>query len=219
MTIRTVRDCLREEYSLLLPDIRKAVEQLETEIRYCLSPLTQQLEKYERIEVTSRVKDCESAIEALRRRLEGSTFDETQPKLYSLTQLKDLTGVRVLAFPRAREHEADELLRKRFPSWIADPIMRTDKSGELLVKKYHGSLRPENKMLAEYQVVPMLVGLFWTVEHAAIYKPNPNLRGVARSLAMRDRTEEVVSALLHFTEEFEALMKESDSSSGQTLIR
>ena len=35
MDRRTVEDRLREEYFSLLPDIRRASEELETEVRYC----------------------------------------------------------------------------------------------------------------------------------------------------------------------------------------
>jgi ppGpp synthetase/RelA/SpoT-type nucleotidyltranferase len=48
--------------------------------------------------VTSRVKECESALDSLRRRQEGATFDSGRPELYSLDKLNDLAGVRVLAF-------------------------------------------------------------------------------------------------------------------------
>ncbi len=74
MVERTIEDRLREEYFVLLPEIRRVVEQLETEIRYSLLPLLQELHSYERIAVSSRIKECESAVNALRRRQEGRFF-------------------------------------------------------------------------------------------------------------------------------------------------
>jgi len=37
------------------------------------------LDRYERLTVTSRIKECESAIDALRRRQEAATFDTDRP--------------------------------------------------------------------------------------------------------------------------------------------
>ncbi len=110
---RAIEDRLREEYSLLLPDIRRVTEQLEVEVRYCVLPILRTLNKYEHLVVKSRIKDCESAINSLGRRPladprtgerlgEGKTFDRDRPALYTLTSLKDLAGVRVLAFPTRR---------------------------------------------------------------------------------------------------------------------
>ena len=104
---RTVEDRLREEYFDLLPDIRRVADELEAEVKHCLVPVSLRLDKYERLVVTSRVKECESALDSLRRRQEGATFDSGRPELYSLDNLKDLAGVRVLVFPRSRLAEAD----------------------------------------------------------------------------------------------------------------
>ena len=64
-------------------------------------------------------------------------------------------------------------------------------------------------MRGEFQIVSMLVGLFWDVEHSTLYKPTPELRGVARSLAMRQRNQEVLRSLEAFEEEFERLRNET----------
>jgi len=102
MLERTIEDRLREEYFELLPDIRRVAEHLEAEVKYYLLPISRQLDMFERLVVTSRIKECESALEALRRRQEGATFDRDRPELYTLSSLNDLAGVRVLAFPRTR---------------------------------------------------------------------------------------------------------------------
>lgn len=87
MVERSVEDRLREEYFELLPDIRRVAEHIEAKVKYCLLPISRNLDKYERLGVTSRIKDCESAIDALRRRpqAEGRTFDRTRPEKYTLT--------------------------------------------------------------------------------------------------------------------------------------
>lgn len=97
---RTVEDRLREEYFQLLPQIRRVAGQLESQINYHLLSIVNELEEYEQLLVKSRIKECESAVDALRRRQEGATFDNDGTTRYTLTSLNDLAGVRVLVFPR-----------------------------------------------------------------------------------------------------------------------
>jgi hypothetical protein len=87
MAERSIEDRLREEYIELLPEIRLVAEHLEAEVKYCLLPISRKLDKYERIMVKSRIKECESSLDALRRPQEGATFDREQPILYTLTSL------------------------------------------------------------------------------------------------------------------------------------
>ena len=205
MAERTVADRLREEYFALLPDIRRVAEELETKVRHCLLPISSRLDRYERLVITSRIKECESALDALRRRQEFATFDRDRPERYTLHSLKDLAGVRVSVFPRSRWNETDQELHKQFSSWEPDPVL--DENGELLAFKYYGYCETSDKVRGEFQVVPMLTALFWEVEHTAIYKPSPVLKGVARSLEMQQRTTDVLKALQAFEEEFENLIR------------
>jgi ppGpp synthetase/RelA/SpoT-type nucleotidyltranferase len=212
MVERSVEDRLREEYFELLPNIRRVAEHLEAKVKYCLLPISRKLDMYERLVVTSRIKECESAIDALRRRpqAEGRTFDRTYPDKYTLTDLNDLAGVRVLAFPRSRLIEIDKELRKKFKDWKADPVPGFENIDDPLAFKYYGYCEEASrKIRGELQIVSMLTGLFWEVEHAAIYKPTPRLRGVARSLEMQERNKEVFAALRAFEEEFEKQIRDS----------
>ena len=81
---RTIEDRLREQYFDLLPDIRRLAEHLEAEEKYLILPIRCKLDRYEQVTVTSRVKDCDSAVDSLRRKQEGATFDTEQPTLYTL---------------------------------------------------------------------------------------------------------------------------------------
>jgi hypothetical protein len=207
MAERTIEDRLREEYFVLLPDVRRVVEELEAEVRHCLLPLSRRLDKYERIVITSRIKDCESALGALRRRQEGATFDSDQADSYTLTSLKDLAGVRVLAFPGSRRIEANVVLCQHFSTWASDPVPADDGGEEPLAFKYHGFCSASPKIRGELQVAPLLIGLFWQVEHSTIYKPSPELKGVGRSLEMRQRKSDVLIALKAFEDEFERLVR------------
>jgi len=209
---RTVEDRLREEYFLLLPDIRRVTEHLEAVVKYCLLPIAGKLSKYERLVVTSRAKECESAVDSLRRRQEGATFDRERPTMYTLTDLKDLAGVRVLAFPSRRLTEIDQELRKRFESWQADPVPGPGNQPAAL--KYYGYSEASAKVRGEVQIASMLIGRFWEVEHSAFYKLDPQLKGTVRALEMQPHLLEVYRALRAFEEEFEALISR-DSPGGR----
>ena len=203
---RTVEDRLREEYFTLLPEINRVADRLEAEIRYHMLPISGWLHMIERLVVKCRVKSCESALDKLRRRQEGRAFQRRRPEIYTLTSLNDLAGVRVLAFPRSRLAEVDDLLREEFRAWTSDPV---EDDGEVQAFKYYGYCRQaSDKVKGEYQVVSMLTGLFWEVEHSAIYKPDARLGQIALSLGMRQRTREVVKALRAFEEQFEALARQ-----------
>jgi hypothetical protein len=165
---------LREEYFDLLPEVRRIVSRLETEVRFHTLPIQQRLKPHEQLIVRSRVKDCQSAVQTVRRKGnrgkgEGDVFDPDRPGDYSLLHLPDLAGVRVLVFPDRRLAEADQLLRSHLPDWRYDPILDLD--GHVLAHKYDGRFQTNGgNIVAEYQVVPMLLGLYWEVEHSARYK-------------------------------------------------
>lgn len=99
MDARSIEDRLREEYFDLVVDARRVVDYLAAEVRHCVLPISLELNRYERLEVTSRIKACDSALDALRRRQEGATFDRDRPESYTLTALNDLASVRVSAKP------------------------------------------------------------------------------------------------------------------------
>lgn len=213
MSDRKAEDRLREEYFALLPDVRLVLEELETEVRHALLPLSNDLLKHEKIAVTSRVKECESALGALRRRQEGNVFDAEQTDSYTLTSLNDLAAVRVLAFPGSRWIEVDTSLRSRdpFKAWNSDPI-RADETKDLLAFKYYGYCSRSAAIRAELQIAPMLIGLFWEVEHSAIYKPLPRLKAALAEPTMQRATGNVYAALKDFDAEFERLIRRDSSA-------
>ncbi len=207
MPERMIEDRLREEYFDLLPDIRRVAWQLEAEIRFRTLPILHDLKPYQQMVVKSRVKECESALKTLRRKQEGGTFDPEKPEDYSVLHLPDLAGVRVLVFPRSRLIQVDEALRTFFADWTSDPVL--DDRGDVLAPKYCGHCRDvSRKIQGEYQVVPMLIGLFWEVEHSAIYKPAPALKGKAESEPMKNLNADVIRALSRFEEGFERLVQD-----------
>ncbi|MEO8036913.1 MAG: hypothetical protein ABI837_20965, partial [Acidobacteriota bacterium] len=154
-----------------------------------------------RLLVSSRLKECDSAVDALRRRQPLGLFDQELSDQYSLTKLPDLAAVRIMAFPERRCADANAALADTLSLWTADPVPGVDDSGGSLALKYFGEWRPEARITAEVQIVPLLIGLFWEVEHSAIYKPSPNLRGVVRSDAVLEKRNAVLAALRAFEDE------------------
>jgi hypothetical protein len=208
MPDRTPEDRLREQYFDLLPEIRKVAENIEAEVKYCVTRNFRNLHRGEQIVVTSRIKECENAVDSLRRRQkENLAFYPEQAEKYSLLELRDLAGVRVLAFPRARRTELNEILRTVFPGWDRDPFQGDQ--NETLGYKYSGFHEVSKRVTGEYQIVSMLVGLFWQVEHSTIYKPIPELRGATRALSMQEKTSDVLRSLAAFEEEFESVRNEA----------
>jgi ppGpp synthetase/RelA/SpoT-type nucleotidyltranferase len=217
MPERTIQDRLREEYFDLLPEIRRVAWQLEAEIRFHTLPILHKLKHYEQLVVKARVKECESALRTIARKEdekrkrkaerktegEGRIFDPELPTVDSMLSLPDLAGIRVLVFPRDRLIEADEIIRScpSFGDWTFDPVK--DSGGSVLAPKYYGYCPTASKRVrGEYQIVPMLIGHFWEVEHSAIYKPAPSLAGIRRSKEMEELRTGVEQALSRFEEEF-----------------
>jgi ppGpp synthetase/RelA/SpoT-type nucleotidyltranferase len=208
---RTVEDRLRAEYFELLPDIRRTLLETETRVRRDLLEVSLGLERYERVLVTSRIKECDSAVDALRRRLPWGLFVAERADEYSITALPDLAAVRVMAFPERLVDDAQNALRQTLSAWKADPVTSADGYSTPLALKYFGKWAPDARITAEVQIVGLLIGLFWEVEHSAIYKPNPNLHGVVRSKSVIQRRDEVLSALQAFEGAFEEAIRSGSS--------
>lgn len=193
MSERTPEDRLREEYFDLLPEIRRVLWQLEAEVRYHTLTILHSLKRHEQLVVKSRLKECESAVKTLRDQQEGRTFDPDKSYQYSLLDLPDLAGVRVLVFPNSRSVEVDHILFDHFRGWTYKPVK--DDNGSVLAPKYYGYCdEVSHKVQGEYQVVPMLIGLFWEVEHSAMYK----FRELANSKEMQKNRAQVELALSAF---------------------
>jgi ppGpp synthetase/RelA/SpoT-type nucleotidyltranferase len=211
MPERTPEDRLREEYFDLLPQIRRVAWYLEAEIRYHTREIFQRLKPYEQLVIKSRVKECESALRTLRDRQEGRTFDPDKLKGYSLLRLPDLAGVRILVFPNARVVEVDHLLREHFHGWTYKPVK--DDTGVAIAPKYWGYCdKVCNKVRGEYQVVPMLLGLFWEVEHSAMYK----FKAVAEFKEMKKHRADVEQALSRFEGGIEEFVQEYSEPTSET---
>jgi hypothetical protein len=210
MAERTIPDRLREEYFDLRPDIQRVALRLEGDIRHCILPVLNRLKSYEQVIVKSRIKECESAIATLRRKQEGNVFDPDKTEKYSLLNLNDLAGLRVLVFPCERLLEIDQLLHLSppFDAWTSDPLRYARGFAE--APKYHGVFKDVSEQVrSEYQVVPMLIGNFWEVEHSALYKPTGWAKGADNNHALKTLRTKVEISLVRFEEQFENFVKKN----------
>ncbi len=221
MAERTIQDRLREEYFDLLPEIALVADEMKARVQFHTLEIAQSLQKHEYLIVRHRIKDCQSAITALEKRVVAadpsrenpgkpdrlSTFDPDTPDAYSLTSLHDLAGVRVLAFPPRRLTQIDDELRRHFPGWTSDPFKGI--GGQTAFNYYGLCPKSSARVPGEYQIVSALVGLFWDVEHAALYKQDPSLKRLEP--LMRQQTENVYNALQAFEDAFEQQLQAVDS--------
>jgi len=179
--IRTVEDWLRAEYFELVPEMHRTLVALDCEVRHNLLPLTLSLEQHEQIRIVSRLKDCGSAVDALRRRQEARDFNPQKLETYSLFTLRDLVGIRILVFPSQRMEQVHSALLPILSAWSSDPVPGIEPADAPIALKYFGrSEASGTKITAEIQIVSSLVGSFWEVEHSALYKTRPDLQGVIR---------------------------------------
>jgi ppGpp synthetase/RelA/SpoT-type nucleotidyltranferase len=208
---RQVEDRLRAEYVDLLPSMQRVLTALMTEVNHVLLSTILNLDRHEQILVKGRLKGSESAIDSLRRRQEMGTFDVDRSAGYSLTTLPDLMGIRVLLFPQRRLDGVRRILESeaRLAGWKHDHIPNPEPVRAPIGFKYRGFWNPTDTFQSELQIVSLLVGLFWEVEHSAIYKPTPELQGIASSISMKARNDAVLKALQQFEEEFDRQIKVS----------
>lgn len=194
---------LCEEYFNLLPELAKVQQLMEARVRWYLKDITFALKKHQRIEIESRVKECNSAIDALKRRQQSRSFDDNNS--YSLTELKDLVGLRILVFPPGLTTKINKVITAKFRSWKPDH----HKLGKtILCKKYDGIANKKLKIRCEIQIISMLTGAFWDIEHFALYKPDPAYKGIRENLKMRRLRDEVLVKLAEFEKTFEKIISE-----------
>ena len=171
---------------------------MESQVRWYLKSHVYNLKEYEQIEVYSRIKECVSAIESLKTKEAQGGFDPE--KQYSLCSLKDLVGVRVSVFPANLLDRIKDVIGSNF-SWNLDK-----EHSNIKVWKYQGNMK-NRKIGCEVQIVPLLLSAFWKVEHTTLYKPHPELRGIAENQKMKAIYDEVLAKLVEFEESFEECRK------------
>ena len=116
-----------------------------------------------------------------------------------------------MAFPKSLLEEVHVTLRTQYFDWTADPV-QTVMPSRLLAWKYHGFCSASLRIRAEIQIMSMLTGLFWHVEHDTFYKPHdPDLRGAAKKLTMKSHINHIYAAF----EELEAALEPEQRGAAQ----
>lgn len=201
MSNKQIVNDLRQEYFDLKAPLYKELRHLEATVRSHLKELEYGLKEHERIDVESRIKDCDSAIDSLRRKQPGRDFEDG--KQYRLGELKDLVGVRILTFPASVMKSVNDVLSDRYKDWLTDHDMH----GDMQVYKFYQEIG-ELKIPCEIQIVSMLTGKFWDVEHSALYKPNPAYKGaIEGNFTMNRLYKDVMNKLAEFEKAFEESIK------------
>lgn len=208
--LRTVEDRLRAEYFELIPDMQRTLVALEADVRHHLLPVMIALRRYEQVRIAARLKDCESAVDSLRRRQTAGGFDPENPGAYSLSGLRDLVAVRVLVFPSYRREQVRTALLPLLSDWTSDPVPGIEPDDVPVALKYHGRCDSAlTTLTAELQIVSSLIGSYWEVEHSALYKTSNELQGALLSPRMKARQSAVLLSLREFETEFELLIRET----------
>ena len=147
-----------KEYSNKIEKFKKIEEKLYFEVCHFLSDDKYNLNEFQHIEITSRIKSYSSAEKKLRNQLELTAHDKS-----SIFDLDDIIGIRISVFPLTLLRNIEKKLDEKFKSWKKEKSCH----GRYSVYKHRSNYEKAN---CEIQLVPMLVGKFWDVEHSVIYK-------------------------------------------------
>lgn len=110
-----------------------------------------------------------------------------------------------MVFPAGLITKVNKIITTKFRSWKSDH----HKLGKtILCKKYDGLPSKKLKIRCEIQIISMLTGAFWDIEHFALYKPDPAYKGMKENLTMRRLRDEVLVKLAEFEKSFERLISE-----------
>ncbi len=210
--IRLVEDYLREEYIILSPLLNKIKINLEIDINKQILPIVNKLQSFERVSVVSRIKTMKSAIEKLQSKQEGKTFQQNYPEKYSLKQLKDLVGLRVLYFPETLKEELHCIIINKYKSWKYEPVMDFEKGKDIIIHKFYGSIEIGPNIISEIQIMPMLYSRFLDLEHDIIYKPDPKYKGIQRSFELKEVKNKVLKQFQQFENVFCELLNQYEKN-------
>lgn len=124
-----------------------------------------------------------------------------------MVKLKDIVGLRILVFPPSLIKPVNKIIISKFRHWRPDH----HKLGKTIIcNKYDGLVNRKLKIRCEIQIISMLTGAFWDVEHFALYKPDPAYKGIKENLTMRRLGDEVLTKLSEFEKTFEKLISDSN---------
>lgn len=201
---------IRKSYHELLPVLKKIESLLVSKVQWYLRSEKFNLKEYERISVESRIKSCDSSLEKLVKKYpapgqEGSNIRRyiNTSNDFSLDKLSDLVGIRILVFPSSKILRIQKIISREF-SWKLDPEFFAFGS------QFQGRLRGCKKIGCEIQIIPMLIGKFWDVEHFVRYKPHPSYRfRIKNDTEINDLSKDIYELLENFQVRFCDLLKKT----------
>lgn len=189
---------LQLNYLKIANELFQAKEYIEIEIKHTLKTLLLEPVHANKILISSRVKDCNSAITSLKMKEEGGVFRDD--KKYLITQLNDLVGLRISFFPLTLLERVKPQLLSYLKNNFEQTVEPDDSSiGNYNIYKFRGIHNKFSKFACEIQLIPMLISKFWDVEHDAFYKPaNPH-----DAPPMKKAYDKVIESLYDFEKTYE----------------
>lgn len=189
---------LQLEYLKIANKLYKAQEYIEIEIKHTIKTQLLKAVHANKILISSRVKDCNSAIISLKKKEEGRVFRDN--KQYSITQLNDLIGIRVSVFPLTLL----ELVKTPLLDYLDSNFEKQFQTDHTTIEKYdiykyRGIHNQFSEFKCEIQLIPMLISKFWDIEHDVFYKPaSPH-----DAPPMKDAYYAVINSLYNFERTYE----------------
>ncbi len=193
-----VESRLQLEYLKVASALYKAKEYIEIEIKHTIKTQLLEAVHANKILISSRVKDCNSAITALKKKEEGRVFRDGRQ--YSITQLNDLIGLRISVFPLTLL----ELVQSPLLSYLENNFEQPFQTDHTTIEnydiyKYRGIHNQFSEFNCEIQLIPMLISKFWDTEHDVFYKPaSPH-----DAPPMKEAYDAVIKSLYSFEKTYE----------------
>lgn len=203
MTDAEIKKKLLLEYYEQRPIYEKIVDVAKAQIEYKLIKLRLKRKRWERLALTARVKEFESAFKKLKESKEANELKPTD----SLGELNDMAALKIKVFPNYHLKAVHEIIMKLF----SDVEEKHESKIEGL--KYLVQLKPSlginNRF--EIQIVPFILDEFMDVEHDIIYKPTDltkTIKAIIKKRMEPDRSR-VISSVIDFSKTFETILKEN----------
>ncbi|MBX9587126.1 MAG: hypothetical protein K2X50_07685 [Gammaproteobacteria bacterium] len=98
----------------------------------------------------------------------------------------------------------NELIKKEF-SWNMDETFRYG-------FQYQGKIKENENIGCEIQIVPMLIGKYWEVEHFVLYKPLPLYKDIKKDCPeIKELYDKICETLEDFEKKFSEFVKNQKS--------
>jgi ppGpp synthetase/RelA/SpoT-type nucleotidyltranferase len=213
MTEHEIRANLLLEYYVQRPIYENIINVAKAQIENNLIKLRLKKKRWERIELSARIKEFESAFDKLKASKEANELEPTD----SLLTLYDMAALKIRVFPNSYLGPVKRIVMRLFDDVIEDH--EPNKSSRIDNKTYFADverlkffvkLNPRFNInnRFEIQVVPFLLDAFMDVEHDTIYKPIGLPKEI--KIRMKHYRSGVISNVINFSKEFENILREKD---------